>query len=236
MEKHGSFNSCSKKNDLFRLMFPDSVIASKFSCGNDKAVYLTTFGIAPHFSSLLLAKVKSATDYILLFDESLNRPLQAKQLDVHVRFWDGDFVMSRYLDSHFLGHAYASDLHKQLRASCNSVGIHSLLQISMDGPIVNWKLFDTLSRHLEMEIGSKLLNIGSCGLHIMHNAFQAGSNATTWDIEHTLNSLYWLFKDSPARRDDYTSITDSDIFPLKYCKHRWLENVPVLERAISIWP
>lgn len=130
MEKHGSFNSCSGKGDLFRLMFPDSNIASKFSCGDDKAAYLTTFGIAPHFSSLLLSKAKSATDYVLLFDESLNRPLQAKQLDVHVRFWDGEFVMSRYLDSHFLGHAYAADLHAQLRASCNSLGIQSFAALN----------------------------------------------------------------------------------------------------------
>lgn len=78
IEKHGSFNSCTGKSELFRLMFPDSPIASKFTCGDDKAAYLTTFGIAPHFSSLLLSKVKSSSDYVLLFDESLNRPLQSK--------------------------------------------------------------------------------------------------------------------------------------------------------------
>lgn len=62
----------------------------------------------------------------------------------------------------------------------------------MDGPNVNFKLFDTLSRDLEEDTGCKLLNIGSCGLHIMHNAFKAGSNITTWDIEHTLNCLGFL--------------------------------------------
>lgn len=82
----------------------------------------------------------------------------------------------------------------------------------MDGPNVNLKLFDTLSGDLEGEIGSKLLNIGSCGLHVMHNAFKAGSNTTTWDIEHTLNSFYWLFKDSPARRGDYAKVTGSTFF------------------------
>ncbi len=60
----------------FFILFPDSSIASKFTCGEDKAAYLT-FGIAPHFSSLLLSKVKSASDYVLLFDESVNRPLQS---------------------------------------------------------------------------------------------------------------------------------------------------------------
>lgn len=87
------------KGDLFHLMFPDSNIAAKFTCGEDKAVYLTTFGIATHFSSLLLSKVKCASDDVLLFDESLNRPLQSKQLDVHIRFWDGDHVSTRFFDS-----------------------------------------------------------------------------------------------------------------------------------------
>ena len=41
--------------------------------------------------------------------------------------------------------------------------------------------------------------------------------------------------DSPARREDYTEITSSVVFPIKYCKHRWLENLPVVVRAQEIW-
>lgn len=177
MGKHGFFNICSGIGDLFRRMFPDSNIASNLL---DNLWYCTVF---------LISAFVPSKQTVLLFNESLNHPLQAKQLDVLVRL----------LDSHFLGHAYADDIHVQLRASCNSVGIHGLLQLSMDEPNLNWKLFDTLSRDLEEETGSKLFNIGSCGLHIMHNVFQAVSSATTWDIEHTQNSLYWFCKDSPAR-------------------------------------
>ena len=49
-------------------------------------------------------------------------------------------------------------------------------------------------------------------------------------------SVRWLFKDSPARREDYTSVTGSTCFPLDFCRHRWLENVPVVERALEIIP
>lgn len=28
----------------------------------------------------------------------------------------------------------------------------------------------------------------------------------------------------------------SDVFPLKFCGHRWLENVPCAERALQVWP
>ena len=70
-------------------MFPDSTVASRFSCGEKKCAYLSTFGISPYFQSLLLSKVKSANESVLLFDESLNSNLQSKQLDIHISFWKG---------------------------------------------------------------------------------------------------------------------------------------------------
>lgn len=91
-DKHYSFKSCDTVGDLFRNMFPDSAVASRFSCGEKKCAYLSTFGIRPYFQSLLLSKVKSANEYVLLFDESLNANLQSKQLDIHIRFWGGSHV------------------------------------------------------------------------------------------------------------------------------------------------
>jgi len=39
-----------------------------------------------------------------------------------------------------------------------------------------------------------------------------------------------------ARRKDYTTVTISSIFPLKFVAHRWVENVPIIERVIDILP
>lgn len=54
-------------------------------------------------------------------------------------------------------------------------------------------------------------------------------------MEEILSSFYWLLVDSLARREDFTEITGSSTFPLKFCRHRWLENVPVSVRAQEIW-
>ena len=43
-------------------------------------------------------------------------------------------------------------------------------------------------------------------------------------------------KDTPARREGYTKVAKCAHFPLTFCKHRWLENVPVTERIVKIWP
>lgn len=50
-----------------------------------------------------------------------------------------------------------------------------------------------------------------------------------------LSSLHYLFKDSPARREDYVIVTKSSQLPLKFVSHRWPENVFVSERALDIW-
>ena len=35
---------------------------------------------------------------------------EAKQMDIHVRLWEGDKVVTRYFGSQFLGHATANDM------------------------------------------------------------------------------------------------------------------------------
>ena len=50
----------------------------------------------------------------------------------------------------------------------------------MDGPNTNWKLLDELIKDKTIsdpEI-SHLINVGLCGLHVVHGAFKDGANAT----------------------------------------------------------
>lgn len=48
--------------------------------------------------------------------------------------------------------------------------------------------------------------------------------------------MHYVFHNVPASREDFTSITGSSIFPQSFCGHRWVENVPVAERAVDVWP
>ena len=110
-----------------------------------------------------------------------------------------------------------------------------MLSVSMDGPSVNWKFLDNLNKEHEMQYdGLQLLVVGSCGLHTLHNALKSGF--TMWAMEKLLRALHYLFRNVPARREDYVSLTKSSIFPLPFCGHRWIENAPVAERAIEVWP
>ena len=77
-------------------------------------------------------------------------------------------------------------------------------------------------------------------------ALLAQHRRTDWNLEASLKSFYKSFNDSPARRADYLELNglnemhdqkcSSYLFPMKYCGHRWLENIPVIDRIIKILP
>lgn len=85
-----------------------------------------------------------------------------------------------------------------LKAFCETlseVGLTKLLSISMDGPNVNWRFLTDLIKKREDEHMPQLLNVGSCGLHVIHGAVQTGHKASGWNLNETLKAAYYLFKD-----------------------------------------
>ena len=96
--------------DVFKAMFPDSKIAQGMSCGPTKLSYLMTFGIEPYFKQLLFEDLKKAPCFVMLFDESHNTELHQEHMDLTVRYFKNDKVMTRYLFSAFLGHTGGSCL------------------------------------------------------------------------------------------------------------------------------
>lgn len=175
-------------------------------------------------------------DYVLLIDEALNKKAQQKQLDIHMRYWQGTKVATRYYTSVFMGHASAADLVEHIDTAIVELSKNRIVQLGMDGPNVNWKVFEDLQKHLQDDTGKQMLSVGSCGLHTIHGAYRDGIKASKWDTECFLGSCFYLFKDTPARREDFTRLTSSSTFPLKFVPHRWIENVPVIERVLEVLP
>ena len=181
-------------------MFPDSTIAKGFQLSETKCHYLTVFGLGPYVQSVLFDNIKACSYYSILFDESLNQKMQ-KKMDFLIRTWQHNEVHTRYLTSVFIGHGTAFHLKEELNKVLSTVGLSKLLQISMDGPSVNWKMFEEFTQ--ETELNQNVMNMGSCGLHIVNEAFLTGVKASDWEVDSFLSSLYYLFADSPARREDY---------------------------------
>ena len=66
------------------------------------------------------------------------------QMDLVCRYWDevSNKVTVRYLNSAFMGHASSEDIHESFKSALNPIAIEKIIQISMDGPFVNWKFLE----------------------------------------------------------------------------------------------
>lgn len=107
-------------------------------------------------------------------------------------------------------------------------------QISMDGPNVNWKFLRLFKQSQSETTRTEMIEIGSCGLHIIHGSFQTGHKSAGWSINETLRGIYNLFKDSPKRRIDFITLTKCNQFPKKFCTTRWVESADAANRALEI--
>ena len=133
MTAHFPFNASADKGDLFKKMFSDSEVASKFVCGKVKVNYLLCFGITPFFKEKLLQKVKEAKCVTISFGESLNKDFQSEKMDIIVHYFHVDKCLSQYFDSQFMGHTTAKDFLENLKSTLSKLKNKKLLQISMDG-------------------------------------------------------------------------------------------------------
>lgn len=207
--------------------------------GPTKLSYTIVHGLSPYFLSELVDNILLSPFFVVCFDEALNKVVQKCQMDIVIRYWDSKSmkVETRYLTSSFLQHATASDLLYHFENALKSFPLDKVIQVSMDGPNVNWSFFRTLNQKIIVdETTPDILDLGSCSLHVLHGAFQNGHKKTVWNINQFLRQIYYYFNDRPARKADFSNNTGENKLPKKFATTRWLENASVAERAIEIHP
>ena len=95
----------------------------------------------------------------------------------------------------------------------------------MDGTNVNWCFFDKINAERKKHNHGPLSNVGSCSLHSIHGAFETGMTSNQWEIGKILKSMFKLFNKSPARRDLYITISNSNVFPKRLVLLNFLKNL-----------
>ena len=172
-------------------MFPDSKIAEVFALSLSKVYYVISHGLAPSYKDKLLQNVIPQDShppyFVACFDEAFNDVLNLKQLDVHLIYFDKHLRKTQrmYFNSHFVGHACASDLLTSFTEILKDLDyVDKLGHVSMDGPNVNWSFLNNLVAHRKEENANApdLINIGSCGLHVTHGSFGTGLKKTDWNL------------------------------------------------------
>ena len=235
---HSSQRSDGDCSDLFKVMFPDSQIAQKFRLHRTKIAYSINYGIAPYYFNKIMETLKECEYFVLAFDESMNKIAKKTQMDLWIKYYDknNDIVMTRYFDSIFLKATKASDLLAAILSSFDKHLLSKLSQLSMDGPNVNFKVMRELNDELRKEYEISLIDIGSCGLHVVHNALKNGIKITGWKLLKFLRAVHFCFDNVPTRKNLYTSYTGSTLFGKRFCTTRWVENADVALTAYKMLP
>ena len=156
-----------------------------------------------------------------------------RQMNLQVHFYHKEkcCVVTRNYNSEFLGKTSVRDLYERFVLCLSEIEPNKLLQVSSDGPNVNLAFLNILNRFRQDKEQPHLVNIGTCGLHTLHNAFKNGEKASDWNT-NKLSFLYKIFDESP-RRADYEKLTMAQFLdhPLQICLHRLVENQNVARKA-----
>ena len=88
VKSYHSFRSFDSLKNLFKVMFPNSAIAGKFSLGKDKPRYRIMCRIYQAFKQKLKSMINNSPWYFVSIDESLNKNQQKCQMDVNLRYWN----------------------------------------------------------------------------------------------------------------------------------------------------
>ena len=86
----------------------------------------------------------------------------------------------------------------------------------------------------------QLVNTGSCQLHVVHTTFRKGIESYEEDIENLCIDLFYFFKLSAARREDFLKIQQKldldEVVFLRHVESRWLSLLPAAERVKDQFP
>ena len=243
VQKDLPFAASDNVGDLFKLMFPSDLVAKDFTCGATKTSYIITHGLASYFREQLLADVKkSNTGFTIHYDETTTNQIK-KQMDIIIRYWslEQNKVVVHYVASLFFGHAEAKTVTKQLLGALadNGLPVNKLLALSSDGPNVNKAITNLINKELADSHLPMMIDVGSCNLHKVHNAFAKGLTVFGHDAEDLALKLFYWFKHSAARREDLQSVQFAleldSVLLLRHVESRWLSLQPAITRILSQW-
>ena len=195
-----SFSSTEADNNLYKIMFPGSRIAASYSQGKTKVRYNIQFRIDNCYYDV------NNTPCTFKFDESTSSQIK-KQYDGYLQYWSAkyDDVINCYCRSLFVGHCTHEQLIEHYYEFTKNLKLDSsfLLHLGIDGPSVNNAFQQKLFDGLHEKEGTSFLNMETCWLHKVHNAYQTALKELKFDSDQFAVDIDSFFKLSSARREDY---------------------------------
>ena len=108
-----------------------------------------------------------------------------------------------------LSQSSANDICSHFECCLDPLEKEKLLQISLDGPNVNLLFLKIIAEKRKDEELSQLIDLGTCGLHTVHNALKHGEKASDLQLKKLMSSMSKMFHEAPGRLADYKTVADA---------------------------
>ena len=112
-------------------------------------------------------------------------------MDLWICYWDNDAdrVCTRYMGSEFMGCPTADDVLETFQNDIPEVDESNVTQVSSDGPNVNLAFLKKYTSVQEEKELDPLIDLGTCGLHVVHSSIKAGAEADEWELQKLLKAM-----------------------------------------------
>ncbi|KAJ8684031.1 hypothetical protein QAD02_019823 [Eretmocerus hayati] len=201
-----SLNSCQGKLELFKVMFPGS-IPDSLALSPSKISRMITEALGPFFLNTLVQEVKCDDPCLTVQYDETSHSKHRKELQVRISFWSSSrkMIVNRHLVTYFIKRGNSDTILFYLIKAIDSHGLpmKNVIALGSDGPNVNKAVARKFNEHLKTLKLKSLIDIGTCFLHIVNNAFVKGLNSLPLDVNGFLNKLFFFYERSDKLFDMY---------------------------------
>uniref|UniRef100_A0A3B3QSD6 DUF4371 domain-containing protein n=1 Tax=Paramormyrops kingsleyae TaxID=1676925 RepID=A0A3B3QSD6_9TELE len=242
-----SYRSTDCSNKLAPVIFPDSEIAKKMSCGRTKAASIVANVLAPVSVEKCVQELTSSllvggthTPFFSVASDASNHG-STKLFPLAVRYWTPEFgLMNRVLDFYEDSAETSESIHHQITSKLkeNGLRLEMISAYTADNASVNYGKYKSVYQKLKADNAGIIK--ANCMAHIVRNGAKYAADRLDIDIECTINKIYRHFSSSAKRTEELKSLfefVDQDYHALlRHVPTRWLSIWPAVSRLHASWP
>jgi hypothetical protein len=235
-----SFQSADHLSQLFTVMFPDSAIASDFSCKHTKTRAIICEALDPHHKMPVVENARKFP-FSLLCDESNEKGDSVKLLTVLIRSYECErsSIATRHLHTVGITGMTAADIFESIEEVLVKYDLEfsNLIAFASDTCNVMKGVRNGVIAKIRQE-QPKILDI-HCICHVVSLCVKSAVKTLPIKVDEILVDVYYHFRNSVksiASLREYADFCDVEFkLILKHCETRWLSLRRSIKRAIDMW-
>lgn len=240
-----SYRSTDCGSKLASVIFPDSYIAKKMSCGRTKAAALVTDVLAPASVEICLKELK-APIVQTQSSKSVHKPFFSMASDAYthgstklfplsVRYWTPELgVKTKILDFYEGADESEVDMHTHITKTLHNHGLGLDMVSAFLVDNLNYSVFERLAAD------NNTIVKANCMAHVVHNCAKYAADKLDIDIESVVNKIFSHFASSAKRSDElkavFAFVGEDYLVMRRHVPTRWLSLWPAVKKLHDCWP